>query len=459
MKIILTLILTSFTLVAFGQKNRTELTKSNIFYTGNYVDGENTNKSIILREFVKDTVINDKTFKKYRTTEFTDYNQPDTKSAYFETFDKNTYLKLDQNLEPIHSVNTELEEQNGIIFGESQNIKLEYVDTRRSFPRDSLIPDEETPKKFFETKNPGNYIIVRTDLKVKELEFQDTIYTKQLLGDIFWKISENIKNKLIVNNKFNNKVGDEIQLVYRRKWYHEENGNAEYENKQFKNFKIEKIETVNNRQVITLTENGYSFLSGMAEQGQEWKITITDDAYVFDEFEIPIKDYQTDLKIVDNTLFLQAVSETQIGNKKLPVINQYYSEGYYNPTLLSFFPMLYYEVGNVEGYISYAKLNNLEYGKKLERTYPKDRTGMWSINQVSNNSIEIHFFVVEDSEIEIEFGKEENKKSIFKKKLKAGTYKEILKTGNLKPNEYYGINFNYKNENSMGNQTNGLYAK
>lgn len=459
MKIFLTLILTSFSLVVFGQTNRTELTKSNIFYTGKYVDEENSNKSIILREFVKDTIINDKTFKKYQTTEFIDYNQPETKSSYFETFDKNTYIKLDQNLKPIHSVNTALEEQNGIIFGELQNIKLEYVDTRRSFPRDSLIPDEQTPKKFYETKNPNNYIIVRTDLKVKELEFQDTVYTKQLLGDIFWKISENIKNKLIVNNKFNNKVGDEIQLVYRRKWYNEENENAEYEDKQFKNFKIEKIETVNNRQIITLVENGYSFLSGMEEQGQEWKITITDSAYVFDEFEIPIKDYQTELKIFDNTIFLQAVSEAKIGNKKFPLINQYYSEGYYNPTLLSFFPMLYYEVGNVEGYISYAKLDNVEYGKKLKRTYPKEHTGMWSINQVSNNSIEIHFFVVEDSEIEIEFGKEENKKSIFKKKLKAGEYKEILKTGDLKPNEYYGINFNYKNENSMGNQTNGLYAK
>src|SRR5690606_24044192 len=97
---------------------------------------------------------------------------------------------------------------------------------------------EQTPKKFFEIENPENYFIVRTDLQVKELEIQDTLYTKHLLGDIFLNISENIENNLIVNNQYKNNIGDEIQLIYRRKWHNEENGNAEYENKQFKNFKI-----------------------------------------------------------------------------------------------------------------------------------------------------------------------------------------------------------------------------
>ncbi len=121
--------------------------------------------------------------------------------------------------------------------------------------------------------------------------------------------------------------------------------------------------------------------------------------------------------------------------------------------------MLYYEVGNVEGYISYAKLKNIEYGKKFERTYPKDKTGIWSFRQVSENSIEVHFFVVEDSEIQIEFGQDEKSKAIFKKKMKQGEYKEIIKTDKLEPNEYYKINFIYQSKNSSGNQTNGLIAK
>src|SRR5690606_1723893 len=123
------------------------------------------------------------------------------------------------------------------------------------------------------------------------------------------------------------------------------------------------------------------------------------------------------------------------------------------------FPMVYYEVGNVEGYISYLKLNGSEYGKKTDRTYPKDKTGIWSLKQISENSIEVHFFVVEDSEIQIEFGQEENSKTLFKKKLKQGEHKKIIKTEKLKSNEYYGINFIYQSKNSSGNQTNGLIAK
>jgi len=459
MKIFLTLILTTFSLSTFGQTNWNEIAKSNLFFTATYVDEINTNKSIVLREFEKDTIIENKSFQKYKTLEFENFDKAKVQSSYYESFDKHSYIKLDEKLKPIHSVQTNKDEQEGIIFGNRKNLKLEYVDTRRSFPRDSLIPDEQTPKKFFEIENPKNYFIIRTDLQVKELEIQDTLYTKHLLGDIFLKISENINSNRSVNNQHKNVIGDEIQLIYRRKWYNEETGNAEYENKQFKNFKIVSNEIFDNQKVITLEENGYSFLSGVEEQLKEWKITVTDSAYVFDGFEIPIKNYKTDLKIEDNTIFLQSISEIEIENTKFSLINQYYSEGYYNPTILSFFPMLYYEVGNVEGYISYAKLNGIEYGKKSERTYLKDNTRIWSLKQVSVNSIEVHFFVVEDSEIEIEFGQEENTKTVFKNKLKKGEYKEVIKTDELKPNEYYGINFMYQSENSSGNQTNGLYAK
>src|SRR5690606_38891302 len=222
---------------------------------------------------------------------------------------------------------------------------------------------------------PENHFIIRTDLQVKELEIQDNLYTKQLLGDVFLRISENIKNNLTVNNQYRNNVGDEIQLIYRRKWYNEENGTAEYENKQFKNIKITADKSIDNLRLITIEESGYSFLSGVEEQPKEWEVFVTDSSYVFQGFEIPIKDYKTDLKIEDNMLFLQSISEIEIGNKKFPLINQYYSEGYYQPTILAFFPMVYYDVGNVEGYISYVKLSNIEYGEKFERTYPKDKTG------------------------------------------------------------------------------------
>lgn len=459
MKTFLTLALIAFSVTAFGQINRNDLAKSNLFYTGIYVDDVNTNKSILIREFIKDTIIDSKSFRKYKMIEFENYSEIKNQSFYYESFDQNSYIKLNEKLKPIHSVQTDKEEQQGIIFGNRKNLKLEYVDTRRSFPRDSLIPDEQTPKKFFEIENPENHFIIRTDLQVKELEIQDNLYTKQLLGDVFLRISENIKNNLTVNNQYRNNVGDEIQLIYRRKWYNEENGTAEYENKQFKNFKITADKSIDNLRLITIEESGYSFLSGVEEQPKEWEVFVTDSSYVFQGFEIPIKDYKTDLKIEDNMIFLQSISEIKIGNKKFPLINQYYSEGYYQPTILAFFPMVYFDVGNVEGDISYVKLSNIEYGKKLERTYPKDKTGIWSLRQVSENSIEVHFFVVEDSEIQIEFGQEENLHTLFEKKMKPGEYKEIIKTNELKSNEYYRINFVYRSENSSGNQTNVLIAK
>ena len=459
MKIFLTLTLITFSLITFGQTNRNEISKSNIFYTATYIDNVNTNKSIILIEFDKDTIIENKSFRKYKTLEFEDFNKNKTESFYYESFEKQSYIKLDEKLKIIHSIQTNKDQQEGIIFGNRKKLKLEYVDTRNSFPREILIPDEQTPKKFFEVDNPNSYFIIRTDLQIKELEIQDTLYTKHLLGDIFTIISKNIDKNLSVNNMYRNVIGDEIQLIYRRKWFNEETGNAEFENKQFKNFKIINDEIIDNQKVIILQESGYNFLSGVEEQPKEWKIIATDSSYIFDGFEIPIKEYKTDLKIEDNKIFLQTIYETEIGNTKFPLIKQYYSEGYYNPTILSFFPMLYYEVGNVEGYISYTKLNGIEYGKKSERNYLKDDTRIWSLKQVSENSIEVHFFVDEDSEIKIEFGQDENYKTVFKKNLKAGEYKEIIKTDKLKSKEYYGINFIYHSENRSGNQTNGFNAK
>lgn len=459
MKIFITLLFITLNLITFGQTNRIENAKSKIFYTASYIDEVNTNKSIILIEFEKDTVIENKWFRKYKSLEFENYDNTKVKSAYYESFDKHSYIKLDKSLQPIHSILTNKSEQDGIIFGNHKKLKLEYIDTRKSFPRDSLIPDEQTPKKFFEIENPKNYFILRTDLQVKELEIKDTLYTKHLLGDIFHRISENINYNLLVTNQYNSIIGDEIQLIYRRKWYNEKTGNAEYENKQFINFKIISEKIVNNQKVITLQENGYNFYSGFEQQPKEWKITVTDSSYIFHDFEIPIKEYKTDLKIENNTIFLQSVSETKIGNTNFPVITQYDSEGYYNTTILSFFPMVFYEVGNVEGYISYAKLNGIEYGKKFERTYPKDNSSIWSLKQISEDSIEVYFYVIEDSEIQIEFGLENNNKIVFKKKLKKGEYKEIIKTDKLEPNEYYGINFIYESENGSGNQTNGLFAK
>lgn len=463
MKYILTLfILILASKICFSQDNRIELANSNIFYTASYKNKINTNKSISVREFLKDTTIDQLKFKKYKLTTFRDFEKQKSVSFYYETFENDKYVKLDNKLNAIHSVHYKQIQQTGIIFNKKETIKLEYVDTRNSFPKDSLIPNERTPKKFYSVKNPEMNFILSTDLRVNQVEMKDTIYTKQLLGENILTISNNFSKNRQISNKVNLTIGDEIQLFYRRRWYNDTTGNVEFQNKQFKNLKYIKDSISNGNKIMVFLTNGYNYLSGNEEQERTLNCIVKDSAYYLENYPIPIQNFKTEMKILeDNSIFLQSVSEKKIGEVNFPIVTQYNSTSPYRNYVLPFFPFSYVEAGNVEGYISYLKLNGKEYGNKNERTYITDKTNIRSIKELSKNEIEIVFYLFENSKVEIQISDEgnENTKSIFNQKLNKGEHKYNLKTVDLKAKSYYRINFNYETEESSGSISNGFETK
>jgi hypothetical protein len=461
MKYIITiLLLTTITNIAFGQENRIELANSNVFYTATYKDKVNQNKTISVREFLNDTIVNNLKFKKYKVLTFVDIQKSKKETFYYETFENDNYIKLDNKLNTIHSVNYRQNEQTGTIFNKKENIKLEYVDTRNSFPRDSLQPNEKTPKKFYSKENPEINFVLSTDLKINQLEIKDTIYTKQLLGENVLTISNNFKKNNQISNKVNLTIGDEIQLFYRRRWYNDTTGNAEFENKQFKNLKYIKDSISDGNKVMVFLMSGYNYLSGNEEQEKLLNCIVRDTEYYLENYAIPIENFKTEMKILpDNSIFLQAVSNKKIGKTNFPIITQYNSSSPYRNYVLPYFPFSFVEAGNIEGYISYLKLNGKEYGAKSVRTYITDKTNIRTIKQLSENEVEIVFFLFEKSKIEIQISENENAKTIFKKELSNGEHKYNLKTEKLKPKNYYNINFSYETKVGSGSISNGFETK
>lgn len=453
-------LLTTFTSIAFGQKNRIELANSNIFYTATYKEKVNQNKTISVREYQKDTIINNLKFKKHKLLTFIDIEKSKKETLYYETFENENYIKLDNKLNIIHSVNYEQNEQIGTIFNKKENIKLEYVDTRNSFPRDSLKPNERTPKKFFSIENPKTNFVLSTDLKINQLEIKDTIYTKQLIGENVLTISNNFQKNNQISNKVNLTIGDEIQLFYRRRWYDDKTGNAEFENKQFKNLKYIKDSINNGNKVMIFLTSGYNYLSGNEEQEKLLNCIVKDTTYYLENYAIPIENFTTKMKILqDNSIFLQTVSYKKIGETNFPIITQYNSSSPYRNYVLPYFPFSFVEAGNIEGFISYLKLNGKEYGTKSVRTYITDKTNIRTIKQLSENEVEIAFFLFEKSKIEVQISENGNVKTIFKKELPKGNHRYILKTDKLKAKNYYNINFTYETNNGSGSISNGFETK
>jgi hypothetical protein len=428
-----------------------ELANSNIFKNALYKDSINTNKSISVREFLKDTIIDKLKFKKYKLLTFVDIEKDKKETNYFETFENDNYIKLDDRLRIIHSVNYKLKEQNGTLFYIKQKINLEYVDTRNSYPRDSLVPDEKTPKKFYNKQNPKTNFVLSTDLKINQLEIQDTIYTKQLLGENILTISDNFRKNNTTSNKVTLSLGDELQLFYRRRYYNETTGNVEFENKQFKNLKYIDNRTIEGNKVMVFSTSGYNFLSGSEEQESTINCIVKDSSYAFESYNIPIQNFKTEMKILsDNSIFLQSVSNKKIGETNFPIVTQYFSNSPYRYYILPYFPFSFVEAGNIEGFISYLKLNGKEYGTKSERTYITDKTNIRTIRQLSKNEIEINFFLIEDSKIDITIAYEDNIDLLLQTELLKGEHSFKLKTTKLKPKVSYGINFNYETNGNSG---------
>jgi hypothetical protein len=452
--------------LALGQEKRESLAESEIFVNGVYKNKKNTYNYIAIREFLKDTLIRNKSFKKFELSKFKDYSKEKNHEIYFESFANDEYEKLDQELVVIHKLNINTRaQQNGVLFRKKGKIELEFVETRRSFPRDTLKPDDTTPRKFYFKKKPNLNISLRIDLQVLELEIKGKKYTKHLLSDIYTNLSKGIKNREPIKDNLSLKVGDEIQVFYSRKWYNKSTKLAEYEDKQYKNIKYVGDTIVEGQKALNFRIDGFNYLSGKEDSGY-FPVFKSGSGYYYGNQLIDYKEFKPELKIVEqdsenNYIYFQAYISDRIGTQDFPKVIQYNSLSPYCYYILPYFPIPYVEAGNVVGKITYVKKNNQEFGRKKERIEKTDSPNIRKIVVLSKSTIELTYYLTNDSEVHWLFynisGTEPT--PILTNQGTRGQNTIVLKTPNLKNREYYQIQMEVLTESGKSITTHGFKAR
>jgi len=465
MRIIILLTLLFLTQISFGQENRKEMAKSKIYVRATYFDQKNEFIGLQVRTDLKDTLIENRNFIKFKTEHFVDYSDIETTEIYFESFDNGNYKLLNSSFETVHDIDyNKTEEQIATIFGNQVKSSLEYIDTRRSYPRDSLIATDKIPRKYYTTDNSEIYAVIIPDLKTVAVSSNGQFYTKQLFGDNYNDISEGIKNDFRTSNRFDIQPGDEIQLFYRRKWYNDSTGLAEYEDKQFKTVRYIGDTIVDGNKSLKIEIEGYNYLSGLKDGPEEFLMQVSDSGYYYGNQFIPFKEYSTELKLIEKNgqkeFFLQGVSKDTINGftyekivQATPDPSRYF--------ILPFFPMPFVEFGNVQGIITYSKIKGIEKGTKRERTYITDATNIRDIYSTSYKKVELEIYFLDQLDVEIEIKDYDNDKVIgsLKTKSKKGINSFTVKTEKLEKGKLYGVQINYKGENNSGSFSNGFKSK
>ena len=441
------------------------MAQSKIYVRATYFDQKNEIIGLQVRTDLQDTIIENRQFKKFKTEDFVDYSEIEKTEYFYESFFNSNYKLLDKNIETVHNIDyTATNEQTAILFGNEVKTSLEFIDTRRSYPRDSLIANDKTPRKFFKSDNIEIYALIIPDLKTLAVSSNGQFYTKQLFGDNYNEISEGIKNNFKVNNRFDIQQGDEIQLFYRRKWYNDSTGIAEYQDKQFKNVKYIGDTIIDENKSLRMEIEGYNYLSGSKDGPEDFLIQVSDSGYYSSNQFIPFKDYSTELKLIEQNgqkgFSLQGVNKETINGFTYDKIVQATPDPY-RYFILPFFPMPFIEFGNVQGIITYSKINGIEKGIKRERTYITDENNIRDIYSVSNKKVEIEFYFLNKVDIEIEINDYETDKVIgsLKTKSKKGINSFTVKTETLEKGKSYSVQINYKGEDNSGSYSNGFKSK
>ena len=465
MRIIILLTLLFLTQFSFGQASRKEMAESKIYVRATYFDQNNEIIGLQVRTDLKDTLIENRNFLKFKTEDFTDYSDIEKTEIYYESFKDGNYRLLNRTLQTVHNIDyNKSEEQISTLFGEQVKTSLEYIDTRRSYPRDNLIATDKTPRKYFKTDNSEIYALIIPDLKTLAVSSNGQFYTKQLFGDNYNDISEGIKNNYQTNNRFDIVPGDEIQLFYRRKWFNDTTGIAQYRDKQFKNVKYIGDTIIDGNKSLRMEIEGYNYLSGSKDGPEDFLIQVTDSGYYSSNQFIPFKDYSAELKLIEQNgqkgFSLQGVSKDTINGFTYEKIIQATPDPY-RYFILPFFPMPFVEFGNVQGIITYSKIKGIEKGIKRERTYITDENNIRDIYSVSNKKVEIEFYFLDKLDIEIEIKDYETDKVIgsLKTKSKKGINSFTVKTENLEKGKSYSVQINYKGEDNSGSFSNGFKSK
>ncbi len=462
MRITILLTLLFLTQFGFGQESRNDMDESKIYVRATYFEQKNEIIGLQVRTDLQDTIIENRQFYKFKTEDFIDYSKIEKIEYFYESFFKGNYKLLDKNLETIHNVDyATANEQTAILFGNEVKTSLELIDTRRSYPRDSLVVTDKAPRKYFKTENSEIYVLLIPDLKTLAVSSNGQFYTKQLFGDNYNDISKGVKNNFQTNNRFDIQPGDEVQLFYRRKWYNDSTGLAEYQDKQFKNFKYIGDSLIDGKKSLKMEIEGYNYLSGSKDGPQEFLMQVSDSGYYYGNQFIPFKDYKTKLKIIEQNghkaFSLQGVSKDTINGFSYEKIIQATPDPY-RYFILPFFPMQFVEFGNVQGIITYSKIKGIEKGTKRKRTYITDKNNIRDVYSVSDKKVKIEIYLLEKFDVEIEIKEYETDKLIgsLNTKSKKGKNSFLIKTEGLEKGKSYNVQINYKRDNNSGSFSKGF---
>ncbi|MCX6147588.1 MAG: hypothetical protein NTW25_10125 [Candidatus Kapabacteria bacterium] len=465
MKQTITIFLLLYGYIACGQSYRSELANSKIYIRATYFEKKNEYIGLQTRTDFADTIIEKVKYIKLETSDFTDYSEKREIKTFYETFENGVYCLLDNSKKVIHKINYQTDkEQSGTIFGKQSKISLEFIDTRSSYSGDSLIPTKKTPRKYYQNDNSDIYLIIIPDLQSLAVASNGQFYTKQLMGDNYNDITNGLQNNFKASTKFDIQKGDEIQLFYRRKWYNETTNIAEYEDKQFKNFKYLGDTVVKDKKAIKFEIEGYNYLSGFYDSPKEFFMPVTDSGYYFGNQFVPFQDFKTDLKIVETEkgkdLYLQGVTFDTIKGNTYPKIVQVKSDPY-RYYILPFFPMPFIEFGNVQGIITYMKIKGIEKGKKRERAYIIDENNIRDIICNKKNEVEVIIYFVDEAEVEIEIQDSETEKveGSLKSKAITGLNSFLVRSEKFEKDKQYNVLINFKSQNNSGSFSKSVKTK
>lgn len=465
MRIIIFLTLLFLTQFSLGQTSRKEMAESKIYVQATYFNQKSDFIGLQVRTDLKDTLIENRHFIKFKTEDFVNYPNIEKTEIYFESFENGNYKLLNRNLKTVHNIDyNETKEQTATLFGEQVKTSLEYIDTRSSYPRDSLIATEKTPRKYYRTNNSDIYAVIIPDLKTLAVSSNGQFYTKQLFGDNYNDISKGIKNNFKANNRFDIQSGDEIQLFYRRKWYNDSTGIAEYQDKQFKNVKHIGDTIIDGNKFLRMEIEGYNYLSGSKDGPEEFLIQVTDSGYYYGNQFVQFKEYSTELKLIEQNgqkgFFLQGVSKDTISGFTYEKIVQARPSPY-RYFILPFFPISFVEFGNVQGIITYSKIKGIKKGTKRERTYITDKNNIRDIYSISDKKVALEIYFLDKLDIEIEIKDYKNNEVIgsLKSKSKKGINSFMIKTVKLEKGKSYSVQINYLGDSNSGSFSNRFKSK
>lgn len=468
MKHYLTLLLLLISHLAFGQSAK-ERAYSKIYYKGTYFNAQNKLIGLQVRTDLTDTVIEAIQYKKFQMADFTDYAGQKEITSFYESFANGTYCLLDSNLQVVHQVNFQTtSEQTGILFGKSTQISLELLHTSSNHSDEAPVITDNTPRKYFQKDAAEIYVVIIPFFEALVVTGNGQYYVKKLMADCYNNISEGLLNNLKVSNRFDIQVGDEVQLFYRRKWYDDTTNMAEYEDKQFKNFKYLGDTVVKDKTAMKFQTEGYNYLSGSMDGSNEFLVPLTKDGYTMGSLFVPFQEYQTEMKLIETQngpgLFLQGVTFDTVGTFIYPRIVQVKSDENGMPwktNILPFFPLVFIETGNVEGFITYSKINGVESGIKRTRTFITDRD---NIREISNNKVfevNLEIYFIAPADIRIEIRDPESEKVLVKQQSKAneGINTFVLSSKKLKSANTYEVHISYQRPNGSGSFSNSVRFK